>query len=246
MPSLFVHLAPNILADTSEKFLRPFREALSSMLLLRGDNDNGGGAPVSLSEGSAFPASGADVLVTKGRKDTNEEDLQRCGAKLRVVIVPYAGPPRELRELLQEKYPGIRLLNSHYNAAPTAEYALGLLLAASKMLVRADAVMRTNDWSPRGIPADPGLPPAPMPAVTLYGKRVCIVGFGSIGKRVRTLLHRPPSLHFPTTVPWSAKTRLLHELYAFVAFIAFVAHIFIHCICSGLGLVVQSTTRVLH
>ena len=194
---LHVHLAPNILADTSETFLRPFRKAF-----LQGGES---GAQVSLSEGSAYPTSGADVLVTKGRKDTNEEDLQRCGPKLRVVIVPYAGPPRELRELLQKKYKGVRLLNSHYNAAPTAEYALGLLLAASKMLVRADAAMRTNDWSPRGIPADPGVPPAPMPAVTLCSKRVCVVGFGSIGKRVRCHLHLPvPRLYLYWAQFWIA------------------------------------------
>ena len=177
-----VHLAAHISQETPEHFLAPLREGLKDTKVI-------------LSEGSDFPSDGVDILVTKARIGTFESDLANCGDSLRIVYVPYAGPPAVFQQHIRDKYPKVRLINSHHNAAPTSEYALALLLAASKLLVKADGIFRRNDWSPRGLPPDPGVPGEAMPAITLYGRKVCIVGFGSIGKRVRIVPVRGSLLH---------------------------------------------------
>ncbi len=97
---------------------------------------------------------------------------------LRAVVVPWAGVGASTLELLRA-HPVVALHNLHHNAAPVAEHALALLLAAAKSVLPADARMRAHDWSDRG---------ARHPAVLLAGRRAVVLGFGAIGRRLAPLL----------------------------------------------------------
>jgi len=114
-------------------------------------------------------AKGAEILI---HGTPSETDLD--GAGLRAVIIPYAGVPKTTRERLAAR-PHIALHNLHHNAAPTAEMAVALLLAAAKRIVPLDAALRKNDWSPRY--EEPS-------EMLLDGAHLIVLGFGEIGARV--------------------------------------------------------------
>ncbi|MGD8394518.1 MAG: NAD(P)-dependent oxidoreductase [Candidatus Eiseniibacteriota bacterium] len=118
----------------------------------------------------ADAAPGFDVLVA-GRPAPG---LLAASRRLRLLVVPYAGVPAATIELLRAR-PHVALSNLHHNAAPTAELAVALLLAAGKRLVPIDAALRRHDWTPR-YAADRSL--------LLAGRTALIVGFGAIGRRV--------------------------------------------------------------
>ncbi|MEM7248398.1 MAG: NAD(P)-dependent oxidoreductase [Acidobacteriota bacterium] len=112
----------------------------------------------------------AQVLV-EGRP--SEERLDSCPS-LRHVVIPWAGVPEPTLHLLRERS-GLSLHVLHHNAAATAEMAVALMLAACKRLVPADRELRSGDWS-RRYETDQGF--------ILAGRRVLVVGYGSIGRRV--------------------------------------------------------------
>jgi phosphoglycerate dehydrogenase-like enzyme len=93
---------------------------------------------------------------------------------LRALVIPWAGLPDRTRALLRD-FPGVAAYNLHHNAAPTAEMAMSLLLAAAKRLIPVDQRLRTGDWSDRY---------RRMPALLLTGKTALILGYGAIGWRV--------------------------------------------------------------
>ncbi|MHC4956068.1 MAG: NAD(P)-dependent oxidoreductase [Planctomycetota bacterium] len=124
-------------------------------------------ATIELDLGDAGPA---EILV---RGTPTEADLNaRPG--LRAVVIPYAGVPRQTRELLATR-PDLTLHNLHHNAAPTAEMAMALLLAAAKCVVPHDQALRRGDWSPRY--------EAPR-EMLLDGAHAVVIGHGEIGSRV--------------------------------------------------------------
>ncbi len=127
---------------------------------------------VQLTIGDDIPTD-ADILIAD---DPSAEQLQ-AAPHLRAVVVPFAGPPKALRTLLQEQCPDVTLHNLHHNAASTAEHILALLLAAARNLVPSDASLRRNDWRIR----------YPIPtgrAILLEGKTAVVLGYGEIGRRV--------------------------------------------------------------
>jgi phosphoglycerate dehydrogenase-like enzyme len=76
------------------------------------------------------------------------------------------------------RYPNITVHNLHHNAAPVAELAFTLLLAAAKFIVPLDRSLRANDWTPRY---------RPNPSVLLKDKTALILGYGAIGRRLARL-----------------------------------------------------------
>lgn len=96
----------------------------------------------------------------------------------RTLIIPWSGVPRSVATLLQD-YPAIAVHNLHYNAAPVAEHAVGMLLAASRRMLSADAALRRGDWRPRFQPSD-----APL----LAGRKALILGAGAIAQRIAQAL----------------------------------------------------------
>ena len=105
---------------------------------------------------------------------TPEREHLQTSPQLNTLIIPYVGVPVNTRTLLLE-YPQIKVYNLHHNAAPTAEMAVALLMAAVKFLVPFDRAFRTHDWTPRY---------QPNPSLLLEGKTALILGFGNIGQRV--------------------------------------------------------------
>jgi phosphoglycerate dehydrogenase-like enzyme len=142
-----------------------------------------------------------------------ERDHLLACPKLKALVVPFAGFPERTRRLMLD-FPHIAVYNLHYNAAPTAEMALALLLAAAKFIVPIDRTFRSHDWSPRYEPDQ---------SIILDGKTALILGFGHIGQRVGSycqalgmrllaIRRRPgrevlPGLHAEVSPPG-----MLHEL----------------------------------
>lgn len=106
-----------------------------------------------------------------------EEQLDGSPA-LRALVVPWAGLPSRTRELALQR-PGLEVHNLHHNAQPTAETAIGLLLAVAKRLLPADRALRRGDWSVRYGERD---------GVLLAGKRATVLGLGHVGRRVARVL----------------------------------------------------------
>jgi len=97
---------------------------------------------------------------------------------LRAVIIPWAGVPEKTVATLRE-HPHLALHNIHYNAQQTAEMAVALLFAASKLIVPLDQKLRQGDWTPRY---------EPNRAFLLHGKTALILGYGSIGQAIGRML----------------------------------------------------------
>ncbi len=114
-----------------------------------------------------------EALVA-GRPDKAALDYS---PNLEALFIPFAGVPPETRALIRS-YPDLRVHNLHHNARTTAELALALLLAASKNLLFYDKALRRADWTPR-YEGNPGF--------HLQGCRVCVLGFGSIGREIGVL-----------------------------------------------------------
>jgi len=131
-------------------------------------------AAVHLTHGSEIPN---DVHILIGAQPTRDQ-LAACPS-LRAIIIPWAGMPENIRDMLRE-FPQVTLHNLHHNAAATAEMALALLFAAAKFIVPLDQKLRANDWSPRY---------APSRSIGLAGKTVLIIGYGQIGQRVGRVCH---------------------------------------------------------
>jgi phosphoglycerate dehydrogenase-like enzyme len=97
---------------------------------------------------------------------------------LRMLVVPWTGiPPATLAAV--RKIPGLKLHNLHHNAAPVAELAVSLLLAAAKKVIPFDQQLRLGNWEGRYLPSQ---------TLLLEGKRGLIVGYGEIGRRVKRIL----------------------------------------------------------
>ena len=112
-----------------------------------------------------------EVLVA-GRP--SREQLSAC-REPRVLVIPYAGVPKETRELLLAEFPALEVYNLHHNAAAAAELAVCLLLAAAKAVVPVDRQFRRHDWRNRYEGTSIRL---------LDGKTALILGMGAIGTRI--------------------------------------------------------------
>lgn len=113
-----------------------------------------------------------DVAVLVGGFP-EKEHIDAC-PRLRVLIVPFAGTPVQTYTLLRD-YPDVTVHSLHYNAIPTAELAIALMLAAAKLIVPIDRDMRRGDWTARY---------TVTPVTRLYGKKALILGYGKIGRHI--------------------------------------------------------------
>jgi phosphoglycerate dehydrogenase-like enzyme len=102
----------------------------------------------------------------------SEKELE-LAANLKMIQVPFAGVDSFDVQLLNER--GIALANVHSNATSVAEYAFGLLLSVAKDLARSDRDLRRGFW--HGWMGR-------EPNIELFGKTLCVVGLGSIGKKI--------------------------------------------------------------
>lgn len=118
--------------------------------------------------------SAAKILVA-GRP--TQEQLQAF-PELQALIVPWTGIPPETLELIRD-FPQLTLHNLRHNAAPTAEMAVALLLAAAKRILHFDQRLRENDWTPRYQTPE---------TLLLAGKNALILGWGEVGQRIGAAL----------------------------------------------------------
>ncbi len=125
---------------------------------------------VRLALGPELPASPDYHVLVAGRP--RREHLT-ASANLHTLIIPWSGLSDQTRELMLD-FPHIAVHNLHHNAAPVAEMAVTLLLAAAKFVVPIDRTFRSHDWTPRY---------RPNPAVLLEGKTALVLGYGAIGRR---------------------------------------------------------------
>ena len=122
-----------------------------------------------LSFGKESP-SNTEVLVN-GRPTL--ETLESL-PQLHALLIPYAGLNASTRETLKNFRP-IDVYNIHHNADSTAEMAIGLMIAAMKHIPQFSASMKQGIWSP---------PNTKLSHTSLYQKKVVILGYGAIGKKV--------------------------------------------------------------
>lgn len=129
------------------------------------------GTGIQLTIGKDIPQQSEYQVLINGTPKRAHLD---ASPNLNTLIIPYAGVPKTTRDLLPD-YPQIKVYNLHHNAAPTAEMAIALLMAAAKFLLPFDRTFREHDWRPSY---------QPDPASLLEGKTALILGFGHIGQRV--------------------------------------------------------------
>lgn len=129
-------------------------------------------APLPIEAGPT-PPPGTRILVA-GRPDPAHLDLPN----LEILIVPYAGVPESTARELGAR-PHLRGYSLHFNAAPVAELAVGLLLAAARRIVEADAAMRKGIWLGRQ---------AEGAGFHLAGSRATLLGRGAIGQALLPML----------------------------------------------------------
>ncbi|MFO7683320.1 MAG: 2-hydroxyacid dehydrogenase [Chloroflexota bacterium] len=123
---------------------------------------------ISLTQGEVVPPE-TEILV--GGRPSRE---QLAVPHLKSLIIPWSGLPAETKALLPD-FPHLSVHNLHHNAAPVAETAVTLLLAAAKLTIPYDRSLRRHDWRIRY---------EPSPTLTLDGRTALILGYGSIGQRV--------------------------------------------------------------
>ncbi|MHA1440573.1 MAG: 2-hydroxyacid dehydrogenase [Candidatus Heimdallarchaeota archaeon] len=123
-------------------------------------------------------AQSADIIM--GPYVTEEmlaKAMPSDGGKLKLVIIPWTGVDSVDFELIN-KYK-VPIANSHANSTTIAEFALTLLLAASKNLIHHDTLLRKGDWSSRF---------SDRPSKLIRGKTVGLLGYGAIGLDCAKLL----------------------------------------------------------
>ncbi|MCI0339550.1 MAG: NAD(P)-binding domain-containing protein [Planctomycetales bacterium] len=127
---------------------------------------------VDLRVGPDVPTPARYRVLVAGRPDLAHLE---ASPSLEALVIPFAGIPRETRDLVLRDFPRLAVHNLHHNAAPTAEMAMALLLAAAKRVLPGDAALRRGDWSPRY---------GEHPELLLEGRTVLVLGHGAVGSRV--------------------------------------------------------------
>ncbi len=128
-------------------------------------------ADIQLTVSKEIPAQSDYQVLVGGRL---KPEMLTASPSLRTVIIPWAGVPAPVREMLIG-HPQLAVHNLHYNAQPTAELALTLLLAAAKNILALDSKLREGDWRPRYAASE---------SILLSGRTAVVLGLGEIGRRV--------------------------------------------------------------
>lgn len=120
----------------------------------------------------------ADVLLG----DNITRELLEKGTRLRLIQVPWTGVDRLDFPLLRQF--AVPVCNSHSNALPVAEMAVGLMLAIAKKIPLHDARLRQGNWM-RPQRDDPDLH---VPPTLVSGRTAGFIGFGAIARKITELL----------------------------------------------------------
>ena len=102
---------------------------------------------------------------------------------LKFIQIPWNGVDNLNFDLIREI--GVKVCNSHSNAAPVAELAVAMMLDAAKKIAYHDRMMRDGEWN-RPKP-DKSNVVSPF-SKKIAGSKVAIIGFGHIGKLIKQYL----------------------------------------------------------
>lgn len=127
---------------------------------------------IDFSSGDIPPDQSQTPILVAGRPTF--DDLKKF-PRLEILIIPWTGLPEETSLVLRD-FPDLKVYNLHHNAAPVAELAIGLLLAAAKQIIPYDRSLRRGDWNMRYLNRE---------SILLSGKQALVVGYGEIGKLVK-------------------------------------------------------------
>ncbi len=130
---------------------------------------------IRVTTGLALPDPASFDVLVAGRPTLHQ--LQ-ASPNLRLLVIPFAGLPDDVRSLLLDPANGlghVAVHNLHHNTVQTAEMALALLLAAARLIVPNDRALRRGDWTPRYDASA---------ATILHGRTALILGYGAIGQHV--------------------------------------------------------------
>jgi len=115
------------------------------------------------------------VLVVRSRTLVDKEVLRR-GRSL--IIVGRAGSGLDNIDVEEAERLGVRVVNCpNYVAKSTAELTIGLILCLLRKIVFCDACMKCGVWSKSTHDGE-----------MLWGKKVAVIGWGRVGKRVSKIL----------------------------------------------------------
>lgn len=115
------------------------------------------------------------VLVVRSRTLVDKEVLRR-GRSL--IVVGRAGSGLDNIDVEEAERLGVRVVNCpNYVAKSTAELTIGLILCLLRKIVFCDACMKCGVWSKSTHDGE-----------MLWGKKVAVIGWGRVGKRVSKIL----------------------------------------------------------
>ncbi|MEM3712481.1 MAG: NAD(P)-dependent oxidoreductase [Thermoproteota archaeon] len=115
------------------------------------------------------------VLIVRSRTRVDKEVLTK-GRNL--ILVGRAGSGLDNIDIEEAEKLGIKVVNCpNYVAKSTAELTVGLMLCLLRKIVFCDACMKCGVWSKSAHEGE-----------MLWGKKVAVIGWGRVGKRVSKLL----------------------------------------------------------
>ncbi|MEM2247272.1 MAG: hydroxyacid dehydrogenase [Thermoproteota archaeon] len=115
------------------------------------------------------------VLIVRSRTRVDKEVLTRGR---RLILVGRAGSGLDNIDVAEAERLGIKVVNCpNYVAKSTAELTVGLILCLLRKIVFCDACMKCGVWSKSTHEGE-----------MLWGKKVAVIGWGRVGKRVSKLL----------------------------------------------------------
>ncbi|MEQ8820390.1 MAG: NAD(P)-dependent oxidoreductase [Sumerlaeia bacterium] len=168
-------LRVHFLHGLSDHFLDFIRQRIDHPVRIT--RNRGDGEPTAEPDLSLPPDADFDILVVSGSLERRHLE---ASPNLRAVIVPWAGPPPKVCDLLRD-FPHIGLHNLHHNAPATAEMAVALLMAAAKRMYPRERDFRARGW--------PEKQWHDITAIQLAGKSLLLLGYGAIGQRAATACH---------------------------------------------------------
>ncbi len=116
---------------------------------------------------------GAEIIIPGWVKIT--ENVIRGNPSLKCIIVPGVG--YDYIDLKAANAAGVRVVNCpKHNLTAVAEYTFALIFAVSRQLVSANIALKNGKWDTQS-----------YVGTELSGKKLCLVGYGNIGRKVAQL-----------------------------------------------------------
>jgi len=118
-----------------------------------------------------------DGIIIRANGKVSRRILE-AAPRLKVVARHGVGVEAIDRQAAAER--GVAVVNTPFaNDESVAEHCVGMMILLAKRMLEADRAIRNGDWEAR----------YRLVGAELFGKVVCLVGFGKIGQRVAAIAH---------------------------------------------------------